>query len=113
MKMVLLPPGEFLMGSSDEQVEAAIKMASERGEAVNGNRIRIRNAERPQHKVVLTKPLAMSSTEVTIGQFRLFIEATQYATLADTFGGDSRKHGCEQPWQQRTQLEGARLRRDR
>ena len=27
--MILIPPGEFLMGSTDEQVEAALKVAEE------------------------------------------------------------------------------------
>ena len=76
------------MGSTDEQVEAAIKTAVQRGEQ-NGSKTVSDDAERPQHRVVLTKPLAMSATVVTIGQFRKFIEATKYATLADTFGGDS------------------------
>ncbi len=96
MKMVVLPPGSFLMGSTDEQVEAAIKQAIERGDE-QWVQDRIRNAERPQHKVVLTKPLAISATEVTIGQFRKFIEATQYATLADTFGGDSSSTDASTP----------------
>jgi formylglycine-generating enzyme required for sulfatase activity len=32
--------------------------------------------ERPQHKVVITKPLLMSATEVTSGQFKKFVEAS-------------------------------------
>jgi len=28
-KMILIPPGEFLMGSTDEQIEAALKLADE------------------------------------------------------------------------------------
>jgi len=66
--MILIPHGELLMGSTDEQVEAALKGADEiKADAtVKG---RIEKAERPQHKVVVSKPLLMSATEVTIGQF--------------------------------------------
>jgi formylglycine-generating enzyme required for sulfatase activity/serine/threonine protein kinase/Leucine-rich repeat (LRR) protein len=73
-KMVLIPPGEFLMGSSDEQVEAALKVADEIN-AGQPTKDRIQNAERPQHKVVLTKPFLMGATEVTIGQFKKFSAA--------------------------------------
>src|SRR5262245_20743327 len=58
MKMVLIPPGEFLMGSTDDQVEAALKVADEikAGEAAKS---RIQRSERPRHKVVITKPFLM------------------------------------------------------
>ena len=112
MKMVLLPPGEFLMGSTDEQVEAAIKTAIQRGDEKWGQD-RIRDAERPQHKVVLTKPLAMGATVVTIGQFRRFIEATKNATLAETFGGDSDSTDPNHPGNKDHTWRHAGLRRDR
>ncbi|RYF88868.1 MAG: formylglycine-generating enzyme family protein, partial [Chitinophagaceae bacterium] len=59
--MVLVPAGEFLMGSSDEQA---------------------RPDENPQHKVKVNA-FWMDATEVTNAQFRKFVEATGYVTTAE------------------------------
>jgi len=89
MTMTLIPPGRFLMGSSDDQVQAALKVASHL-KADRGVIGRIETAERPRHPVVMTRPLRISATEVTISQFRKFVEATEYVTEAERHGfGDS------------------------
>ena len=82
--MILIPPGEFLMGSTAEQVESALKEA-ERIKVDQTIQDRIPNTERPQHRVVITKPLLMGATEVTIGQFKKF-SATGYKTQAEQHG---------------------------
>ena len=80
-KMILIPSGEFLMGSTDEQLAVELKEVA----ATHGKELadRIRNSEQPQHRVTLTKPFWMGATEVTIGQFRKFAEAAQHQTHAE------------------------------
>ena len=81
MKMVLIPPGECLMGSSDEQIDTALKVADEI-KIDQRTKFRIEGNFRPQSKVVITKSLLMSATEVTIGQFKRF-SAAGYITEAE------------------------------
>jgi formylglycine-generating enzyme required for sulfatase activity len=84
--MVLIPPGEFAMGSTPQQIDAAVRSAialKVQEATVN----RIRDGEGPQHPVVITDPFLMASTEVTIGQFKKFVEATNYVTEGEKFGG--------------------------
>ena len=67
MKLVLIPAGEFLMGSPDSDKDAA-------------------DDEKPQHRVRITRPFYLGATEVTVGQFRRFVEQTGYRTEAETDG---------------------------
>ncbi len=82
MKMVLIPPGEFMMGSTDEQVAATMKVADEL-KIDQWTKDRIQKNERPQHRVVITKPFFVSATEVTVGQFKRFSAATGLVTEAE------------------------------
>ena len=63
MKFRLIPPGEFMMGSTPEEIEAALQAD---GEEEWRERI---NSEAPQHKVILTQPLYFGATEVTQAQY--------------------------------------------
>src|SRR5690349_1951441 len=64
MKLVKIPPGEFVMGSHDsldELAEAFPDYEADRIKAITDD---------PPHKVRITKPFSMGAHEVTIGQFK-------------------------------------------
>ncbi len=65
MKLVLIPAGTFRMGSPDRE----------------GN-----TDEHPQHEVRITRPFYLGVTEVTRGQFRLFVDETGDKTDAEKEG---------------------------
>ncbi len=64
-----IPAGSFMMGASDFQ-------------PVN----QYNACERPAHEIVLTKSFSMSRHEITVRDFRRFVDATNYATEAELSG---------------------------
>jgi formylglycine-generating enzyme required for sulfatase activity len=60
LEMVLVPAGAFVMGDNSGLDD-----------------------EKPAHKVAITKPFYLGECEVTIEQFRQFVEATGYTTDAE------------------------------
>ena len=86
MKMVLLPPGEFMMGIKDA---AAIDELRKNMLASDGYWDRVLGKgigpviNLPGHRVRLNKPFYMGAHEVTVGQFRQFIEQSGYKTDAE------------------------------
>ncbi len=57
MKMVLIPAGEFTMGSNDNEDS---------------------DNEKPPHRVRITKPFYLGQFHVTVGQYRQFVEQSGY-----------------------------------
>lgn len=84
MKFRVIPPGEFLMGTSDEEIAKLVVIAKKLSS--NDYLAERIPQEGPQHDVTLTKPFGMSIHEVTRGQFRQFVEATAYKTDAEKNG---------------------------
>ncbi len=61
MKFVLIPPGEFLMGSTAADIEAVL--------AVAGSDEAFVRSEGPRHKVILAQPFYLGLNEVTQSQY--------------------------------------------
>ena len=84
MKLRVIPAGEFLMGSSDGEIQRAIQTVEAVGWA-GDTRERL-SYERGPHRVELTDPFAIGVYEVTRGQFRRFVDAKNYITDAEKDG---------------------------
>ena len=69
IKFVLIPPGEFLMGNTVKEVEAALSLAD--SDTINRTMIQ---AGAPQHRVILTWPIYFGIHEVTRQQYRRVME---------------------------------------
>ena len=67
MKLKLIPPGEFLMGSPDDDTDAD-------------------EDQKPRHRVRITRPFYLGATEVTRGQFQRFVDEAGYRTESEKDG---------------------------
>src|SRR5262249_35322462 len=83
MEFALIPAGQFKMGSP---VDEFLRQAN----------------EGLQHDVTITQPFYLGIHEVTVGQFRAFVEASGYQTDAETSGrGSQRYDEAIRKWQSR------------
>jgi formylglycine-generating enzyme required for sulfatase activity len=85
MTLALLPPGEFTMGRTEEQLHRLLDTVKNHPEMKRnyGGQVVWSMLMMPAHRVRLTKPFYMGATEVTVGQFRQFTEASAYKTEAE------------------------------
>lgn len=76
MNMVRIPAGSFVMGSSETDIAWAMTTLAQ------GQPISLEN-EFPFHKVRISRPFYISATEVTVAQFKAFVDETGYITDAE------------------------------
>ena len=84
MAFVRVPAGEFLMGSDESpEVLAKVYPGMERA------RLDALSDEAPVHRVRITRDFEMSRHEVTVGQFRAFLQRSGHVpeSVADGTGG--------------------------
>jgi serine/threonine protein kinase/formylglycine-generating enzyme required for sulfatase activity len=65
MKFRLIPPGEFMMGSPQAEIDVLLKMLPESDSYARACFV----SEGPQHKAILTKPFYLAVNEVTQEQY--------------------------------------------
>lgn len=85
MKLSLLPPGEFTMGRTEEQLDELVATVKSHPEMKRNyvGQVVWSMLMMPAHRVRLTKPFYMGTAEVTVGQFRQFADASGYKTEAE------------------------------
>ncbi|EGF26867.1 formylglycine-generating enzyme family protein [Rhodopirellula baltica] len=82
MQFVAMAPGEYRRGfdgSGQRDRQFALAHSFSNPQAFR--------FDSPSHLVVITKPFELQTTEVTVAQFREFVEATGYQTEAESNGG--------------------------
>jgi formylglycine-generating enzyme required for sulfatase activity len=82
MTLLRIEPGSFLTGSTKEQIEHLIRLFPD-------SKPEWFNAEQPQHRVEITRPFFLGVHQVTVGQFRRFVERSGYQTESEKDGKGS------------------------
>ena len=84
MPFVRVPAGEFMMGS-DESPQALARAFPQ----ADAKRLALLADEAPVHRVRITHAFWLGQTQVTVGQFRHFVEASGYVpeSIRDGTGG--------------------------
>jgi formylglycine-generating enzyme required for sulfatase activity len=77
-EMVVIPAGNFQMGSPEEETEREIKSSLPPAEIVFARKWA--ESERPQHSVKIERAFALSKYRVTRGEFAAFVQETGYST---------------------------------
>jgi formylglycine-generating enzyme required for sulfatase activity/serine/threonine protein kinase len=70
MNFKLIPAGKFTMGSSQEEIDRCLKQPGPYKANLP--------TEGPEHPVEITQPFYLGATEVTVGQFRQFVDEEAY-----------------------------------
>ncbi len=77
--LVSIPSGSFFMGSTDAEIDRILELYPDAKRSFLTD-------EQPRHRVRISRPFFLGRHEVTVGQFRAFVDATGYRTDAEKDG---------------------------
>jgi formylglycine-generating enzyme required for sulfatase activity len=85
VRLRLIPAGEFEMGQTPDEIKALLETEP----AANDVEVNDLKTEAPRHRVRISRPFYLGEREITVAQFRKFVDASKYKTDAerDGFGG--------------------------
>jgi formylglycine-generating enzyme required for sulfatase activity len=86
MRFRLIPPGQFQMGSSAAELAALKEELQTMGTADFD--LFVSQSSGPRHRVALSQPFYIGQYEVTVTQYRQFLEETGYQSSASKAGGE-------------------------
>jgi sulfatase modifying factor 1 len=81
MKLVMIPPGEFMMGAVEDFAATVKRFPYARESWLEG--------EFPRHRVRITRPFYLGVYEVTLGQFLTFYHAAKYKLDSERDGREN------------------------
>jgi len=81
MRLALIPPGEFPMGSSPEELGRLSSLLPREG--VLKSQIESLSYEAPQHLARITTPFYLAVYELRVHEFMTFVQATGHTTKAE------------------------------
>lgn len=81
MELVAISPGEYVRGFPDDGADHKFKLQHLYSLSQDLRK------EMPPHRVTISKGFSIARTEVTVSQFREFVDATGYLTTAEKSGG--------------------------
>jgi formylglycine-generating enzyme required for sulfatase activity len=79
-RLKLIPAGQFEMGAEPTEIDGLLANTRQISEKAK-ERLR---SEQPQHRVELRHAYYLGVTEVTVGQFKAFVDETSYVTTAES-----------------------------
>jgi formylglycine-generating enzyme required for sulfatase activity len=101
MRLVLIPDGEFMMGSTPEQIAPDIEDARQKSPDVSGWAVNHYRSELPHHKVRISRPFYLGVFEVTQQEYQtvMGVNPSSFAATgnaaAKVAGQDTSRHPVE------------------